>query len=389
MFVVKDTSLNSLEKNSFYSFLSLYIISSTLFIFLSAYWYYEARYSSLEQTEYYRLQHLSDKISQTIINAHMMGIKLEMPEYDKDVTVALVSKTSKVVYGKLLDGFFPKRSEYLIQNGHNILSSDAPQEHLGIEYVVLHSDILFLKLQELKKNVTLSIVLSITIVIILAWFLSIIFIKPLRQRVKQVEDFVHDTAHELNTPITALRMSLSQAMKKDTSNKYLKNISVSTKQLFDIYNALSYISFDLKKEEAESLDVCSVVKKSVAYYEELAHAKGIEIESSCEEFYYTIDEPKLTMLFGNLISNAIKYSHPNSKIMVNFSDATFSVEDFGIGIAKDKLSSIYERFNRETEYAGGFGIGLSIVEKITEEYDLDIKVESILGKGSRFIIKFS
>lgn len=386
----KDISLNSLEKNSFYSFLSLYIISSTLFIFLSAYWYYEARYSSLEQNEYYRLQHINDAISQKIINAHMMKKKLVMPTYDKDVTVALVSTKDRVVYGKLMDNYIATKSEYITNNGHNILSSDSPQGHLNIKYVVIHSDSLSSKLEKLKQEVIFTVVVSIFIVIILAWILSKIFIKPLRQRVKQVEDFVHDTAHELNTPITALSMSVSFAMKQKEcqNNKFLKNISISTKQLFDIYNALSYLSFDSKQEEPEILEISKVVEKSVAYYKELAHSKGIVIESTHEELFYAIDEAKLTMLFGNLINNAIKYSHPNSKIVVSLSNGIFEVQDFGIGIKADKLESIYDRFNRETEYAGGFGIGLSIVKKILQEYDLDIKVKSKLGEGSSFFVIF-
>ncbi len=386
----KDTSLNKLEKNSFYSFLSLYIISSTLFIFFSAYWYYEARYSSLEQNEYYRLQHVADEISQKIINAHMKRKKLQIPHYDKDITLALISNNNKIVYGKLMDNYSPTKSEYINNHGHNILISDAPQGHLNIKFVVVHSDMLLSKLQNLREILISTIIISIFIVIILAWVLSKIFIKPLRQRVKQVEDFVHDTAHELNTPITALSMSVAFAMKQAEcqNNKFLKNISISTKQLFDIYNALSYLSFDSKQEAPTAVNICTTLQKSVAYYEELAHSKGIKIESSCEAFSYAINEQKLTMLFGNLISNAIKYSHPNSKIIISFANATLKVQDFGIGIAEDKLESIYERFNRETEYAGGFGIGLSIVKKIAQEYGLTIELTSELGQGSSFFVKF-
>jgi len=387
--------LNSLEKNSFYSFLALYIISSTFFIIVSAYWYYTAQYNSLEQNEYYRLQHLSDKISQSVITAHMSGSKLEMPEYDEDIDVALVDINGKVVFGKLMDDYIPKKSEYFTSHGHNILSSDSTQEHLKIKFVVLHSDELFSKIAYLKQSVISTVSISIVSIIILAILLGRIFMKPLRTRIKQIEDFVHDTAHELNTPITALSMSVSRALKKDTcDSKLLKNISVSTKQLFDIYNALSYLSFEAKDEEVSEINVCRVVEKSVAYYGELAQSKGIVIISTCSvphgyrEFTYSMDETKLTMLFGNLINNAIKYSHPNSKIIISFIDGVFRIEDKGIGIADNELKYIYDRFNRATDYAGGFGIGLSIVKKITQEYSLGLHVESKLGEGTVFEVDF-
>jgi two-component system OmpR family sensor kinase len=249
---------------------------------------------------------------------------------------------------------------------------------------------LFEKIARLKTNVINTVIFSILSVIVLAWLLGKIFMKPMQTRIKQIEDFVHDTAHELNTPITALRMSVSRAIKKETcDNKLLKNISVSTKQLFDIYNALSYLSFESNKEEVVKLDMCKVVEKSVAYYEELAQSKNIVISSTCREFSYKIDEVKLTMLFGNLINNAIKYSHPNSKIEVEFIDGVFKIKDYGIGIPQDKLDTIYDRFNRETDYAGGFGIGLSIVKKITQEYNLALHVESKLGEGTMFEVGFN
>lgn len=381
--------MNKLEKKSFYSFLALYIVSSTLFIFISAYWYYTAQYNSLEQNEYYRLQHLSDNISQKIINSHMRAIKLEMPKYDKDISVALVDTNGTVVFGKLLDEYIPKKSEYFVSQGHNILSSNSPQEHLNIDFVVLHSNELFSKISYLKQSVISIVAISIFSVIIVAWILSQIFMKPLRIRIKQIEDFIHDTAHELNTPITALSMSVSRAIKQDNNdNKFLKNISVSTKQLFDIYNALSYLSFESLKEEATEIDICKVVNKSVAYYEELAQSKMITLSFTCREFIFKIDEAKLTMLFGNLINNAIKYSNPNSKIIIEFSNGIFKIQDFGIGIAEDKLDTIYDRFNRATDYAGGFGIGLSIVKKITQEYGLSLHVDSKLNEGTSFFVNF-
>jgi len=377
MFVDRVINMNSLEKKSFYYFLTLYILSSTLFIFVSAYWYYTAQYNLLEKNE------------QQIISAHMSGSKLEMPPYDKSIKVALVDTKSKVVFGKLMDDYVPKKSEYFLSHGHNILSSDAPQQHLNIDFVVLSSGALYSKISDLKQSVIGSMILSIFVVVVLAWILGKIFMKPLHTRIKQIEDFVHDTAHELNTPITALSMSVSRAIKKDSyDNKLLKNISVSTKQLFDIYNALSYLSFESSEEELHEIEVCGVLKKSVEYYEELAQSKTIILSFSCDDFSFKMDETKLSMLFGNLINNAIKYSYPESKIMIEFKDGVFKIQDFGIGIPQDKLKSIFDRFNRETNHAGGFGIGLSIVKKISDEYGLSISVDSKIDEGTMFIVDF-
>ena len=383
--------MNSLEKKSFYSFLGLYIISSFLFVLFSGYLYNSAQVTTLEKNEYYRLQHIADNLSQKIIHAHMSSTKLNMPKFDTDVKIALIDTKNKVVFGKLIDENIPTKADYISEDKHNVLISDAPQEHLDIKYVVVHSKYLHTKIKELKQDTITVMIISMLVIIILAYILSTLFMKPLRQKIKQVEDFVHDTAHELNTPITALSMSVSRALKKEVyDEKILKNISISTKQLFDIYNALSYMSFDDKTatEEATEIDICRVVKKSVAYYEELAQSKKINIKLNCEDFIFKIDETKLTMLFGNLINNAIKYSDYDSKIEINFKDGIFKIQDYGIGIEQKKLLKIFDRFNRATDYAGGFGLGLSIVQKISKEYDLKLDVTSTIDKGTTFCVEF-
>lgn len=389
--MVKVTALNSLEKKSFYSFLGLYIISSFLFILLTGYLYNSAQVTTLEKNEYYRLQHIADNLSQKIIHAHMTGTKLVMPKVEKGINITLIDTNDKVVYGNPFHSYKPTKAEYITEETHNILISDAPQEHLNIKFVVVHSSYLDTQIKSLKKNIIRFMIIATLAIAVLAWILSLLFMKPLRQKIKQVEDFVHDTAHELNTPITALSMSVSRALKKEVyDEKILKNISISTKQLFDIYNALSYISFDDKttKEEATEIDICKVIQKSVAYYKELAQSKKIDIEVECKEFIFKIDETKLTMLFGNLINNAIKYSNYNSKIEIIFKDGIFKIQDYGIGIEDKKLTKIFDRFNRATDYSGGFGLGLSIVQKISNEYDLKLNVKSELDKGTIFCVEF-
>jgi len=382
--------LNSLEKRSFYSFLALYIISSTIFIVLSAYWYYTAQKNALASNQYYKLQHVADTLSQKIIKAHMQGIKLDIPRSNKDIVIALIDIDKEVVYGSLQEDFVPKKAEYFEEGQHSVLISDAPQKHLNIEFVVVQSRALLEEIRGLKQNVLMVVLLSIVMMIVLAWVLSRLFMSPLHQKIKQIEDFVHDTAHELNTPITALSMSVSRALKKQSyDEKILKNISISTKQLFDMYTALSYLSFETKPQEEELIDVSVVLEKSVAYYKELSESKRIVFNVNTEPFEFRIDETKLNMLFGNLVNNAIKYSHPDSSIEVSLKGGVFEIQDHGIGIEPEKLSKIYERYNRETEYAGGFGIGLSIVQKISQEYGLGLDVISKEGQGSCFSITFT
>ena len=94
------------------------------------------------------------------------------------------------------------------------------------------------------------------------------------------------------------------------------------------------------------------------------------------------------MLINNLLSNSIKYSKPNTQITLTLSEDTFSIKDEGIGIAQDKLDEIFTRFVRANSYAGGFGVGLNIVESIVNEYHYKIDIDSKEDVGTTITLNF-
>lgn len=381
--------MNSLEKKSFYSFLGLYVISSSFFIIFSAYWYFNDQKDSFIRNQSLNIEYISTTVSQNIIASHMRRKSFVLQDYE-GAKIALFNTDRQIKEGSLDEKFIPTNPGTFELGKYKYLVSDAPQDHLNIKFVVVQAPLLLEEITQLKQDVITVMSIAIFIMVSLAWVLSKLFMRPLHQKIKQIEGFVHDTAHELNTPITALSMSVSRALKKKGyDEKILKNISISTKQLFDIYTALSYLSFERQAQEEKSLNIKEVLEKSVEYYKELCESKKISIELEVEDFEFKIDITKLNMLFGNLISNAIKYSPANSKVKITLLKGVFKIKDEGIGIDKDKLSQIYERYNRQTDYAGGFGIGLSIVQKLSQEYKLGLSVESEIDKGSCFTLQFS
>ena len=381
--------MNSLEKKSFYYFLGLYIISSFLFISIIGYWYYEAQKSALKNETYYKLQHSADMRSGDIIMAHMHGVALKKISAPKDITLAFIDTQEKVVEGKLLVSDMIIKAGYFEEEGYNIFISDSPREHLNIAYVVAQSNSLKYALQKLQYTVIKIMLIAGLLMVLIAWLLSRLFMKPVRQKVEQIERFINDVTHELNTPITALSMATDQALKQESyTKKTLKNISISTKQLYDIYASLTYLNFSDKKEEGEAIDIAEVLQKSISYYEPLCESKRIEVEVDLEKHIFTIPEAQLKLLFGNLIGNAIKYSPANSKMKLQIKNGVFSIKDQGIGIEGKKQKEIFKKFKRGTEYSGGFGVGLSIVKSICEEYGIGIALDSVPDKGTEFKLKF-
>jgi len=379
--------MNKITKRSFYSFLTLYILSSFIFLSLASYWFYSAQLSTEMSRNYYKMSNISNQISSEVISAQMMNKKftLKTPQGSK---VALFSKNRELKYGANMQNIDFSKEYY--PNGHSFTYiSKNTAGHLGIEYVVVQSNECMNNVEKLKNSIVFTAIMVALLIIIIAVFLSYMFLKPIREKMQEIESFVKDTTHELNTPITALLMSTSRAKsKKVYDEKIIQNISISAKQLHDIYASLSFLSFDNSSEKAVELAFDTIVSDSLNYFTELVQKKGITVESHLEPHLLKVAPTKAKMLVNNLLSNAIKYSHPNSKIWITLNKNYFQVRDEGIGIAEEKLESIFERYSRANSYAGGFGVGLNIVDAITQEYNYKIEIESEENRGTQITIKF-
>lgn len=367
--------MNKVEKKSFYSFLTLYLGSSLLFVIISGYWFYSAQKSSLENTTYYKLQHLADSISSLIIHAHMSDSPLVLPEAEKAYEYTLIPVDHNKVF----------QSKYFEENGYKVLVSSSVEKHLNIEYIVVKTDEYHKELMQLQKYILFTMCIVFMLIVFISLLLSKLFMRPIHDKITYIEEFIQDISHELNTPITALSMSSKRAMQKGIyDEKILTNISISTKQLYSIYKSLTYLNFNTPKQEANLINIKKVLENTLEYYSELIGAKNIIIKRDINDASFNIVESKAELLFSNLLSNAIKYSMPNSTISITLTKEFFSIEDEGVGIAKEKLEEIFELYERSSNLSGGFGVGLSIVKQICDESKIKIEVVSELGKGSCF-----
>ncbi len=373
--------MNALEKRSFYSFLVLYILSSLLFLTLVLFWYYTARKQALENETFYRLQHLADTLSGKIITAHMQQRPMPSLHVPKGVTLRLIRDDTATVS----TGYFQSDTE-------SRLITDAPQHHLGIAYLELSDKQLPERITALRKKMLLFWLIAALFIVIIARILSKLFMRPLQERVAQVERFVNDITHELNTPVSSLKIIASQALQsKECDPRALRHISICTKQLYDIYRSLSFLNFDKERKRPKASVLHRIIDETTTYYQPLAEAKAIILKADIErdDLSVNIPEEELKLLLGNLLSNAIKYSPRHSTIEVHQEGYRVMIEDEGIGIAEEKLSDIFEKFRRATDYAGGFGVGLSVVKRICDEYGIKIEIASKENEGTRITLDFT
>ena len=387
--------MNKLEKRSFFSFLLLYLSSSLLFLSLTAYWYFHTQKLSIENIHYYKMQHYVDDINTQIVMAHMqqkeffLSSALAKVDNGERYLIGFFDNKGVKVGGNLTSSNIDFTRSYYQDGVRSIIVSTGSFDHLNIHYVVLVSDTLPLFIQSLTLKVLTLLLLSFVMVGVIGWRLSKMFLKPIHQKIVEIEHFIKDITHELNTPITALLLSSKRLKDKaHYDEKIVRNISISTKQLFEMYNALAFTSFTRSGYKDEKISFSSLVEESLSYFDELLESKRIKLVCDISDKELFMDIQKAKMLINNIISNAIKYSMPGTTIRVELNSSLLLVKDEGIGIEKEKLSSVFKRFTRASDYSGGFGVGLSVVKHICDDYGFHIEIESKLDEGTLVKIIF-
>ncbi len=231
------------------------------------------------------------------------------------------------------------------------------------------------------------------VLLLLGWYLSHLFFKPLREAITLLDDFIKDTTHELNTPVAAIMTNLEMIDKEqldEKTQKKMNRIEIAARTISTIYDDLTYLLLNSKRvSQDEAINVSKLLYERIEYFNLKATQKKLHVNSTiAKNVIVTCDKIKLARLIDNLISNAIKYNKNGGTIKYVLSSKNFIIEDSGVGIEEEKIDEIFQRYTRANTHEGGFGIGLHIVFKIANEYGYTIDVTSKLGEGSKFEIIF-
>lgn len=215
---------------------------------------------------------------------------------------------------------------------------------------------------------------------------------------KRREEFISIASHELKTPLSNIAV-IAQVIKKlhkDASPEHLKYIGRldnQVKRLSDIVNDL----LDVSKLQSGSLDIkkevfsLSLLSKEIAENFEALGKHKIIVKTMVMKKVYA-DRERINQVITNLVSNAIKYSPEGKKIIITIEGSSkcfkVSVKDYGMGISKEHINNIFERFYRghakNLKAFPGLGMGLYISKQIVEKHNGKIWAKSKVGKGSTF-----
>ncbi|MBL1280806.1 MAG: HAMP domain-containing histidine kinase [Fluviicola sp.] len=250
--------------------------------------------------------------------------------------------------------------------------------------------------------------LSAIVVLVLLFFgytVSVIFKQKKLSEIKT--DFINNMTHELKTPISTIGLSSEMILRakedddKEKIKKYASLIFKENKRLENqVERVLNVAKLDkqeisLKKETFNVHELLNEVKDSIEFNPADKKVE-INLNLNADNPMIYVDPIHITNVIYNLVDNATKYCQDSSVITIMTESSskgfTISVEDNGIGIKRENLKFIFDKFYRvptgNLHDVKGFGLGLYYVKKILSEHKAIIKVKSVVGKGTMFTIFF-
>lgn len=212
-------------------------------------------------------------------------------------------------------------------------------------------------------------------------------------------EFVANVSHELKTPLTSIK-GFSETLRyvddSETKNKFLDIIDKESERLTNLINDILILSNieNIHKMESEYFNPGDVIENVLDMVKSQAYKKSIIIKyNDCFNSEILGSKDKFHQLAVNLIENAIKYSNENGIVKIDLTLEeqyfVFKVKDNGIGIPKNDIPRIFERFYRvdKSRSTRGTGLGLAIVKHIVKLFNGEISVKSKVGRGSTFTVK--
>ena len=206
--------------------------------------------------------------------------------------------------------------------------------------------------------------------------------------------FNRDVSHELRTPITVIKgvlelINRAEKNKKPIRREWLDRFKVSIDNMEFTVEAFLWLSKELPQDEkVHQTEVLPLVEKSVSQYNHLIEKRAVEVAiiEKTEALRIDTPAPVFSITFGNLLKNAFQYTDQGS-IQIFLASNEISIQDTGIGMASAQTERLTQPWYQGSG-STGFGLGLSIVQRLCDQFGCRLQMESMPGKGTTARIRF-
>ena len=382
-----------------------------------------------EQRRAERALRKQDTFIHRAINASIAGVyvfdtSLRTNRYINERYTAITGYTLPALIaqskGSLITLIHPEDRGYLLSHVKRLLTDNTEDAIYTIEYRMQHADGHWIWL--MAQNIVFERDLNGNITQFMGSFLDITPLKKMQNNLLEMKDkaekanqakgeFLANMSHEIRTPMNAITVLTDMILEMELGNKqreYLEKIAMSSRSLLQILNDI----LDYSKLEAGKLDVVNdtfdlykTVSGGMKLFSINAVQKGIELHidiSSNTPRFVIGDSVRISQILNNLLGNAIKFTESGSVIVSVEAEISpqpgshlihIAVSDTGIGVASDKLDSLFESFTQADSAIdrrfGGTGLGLAICKRLTRLLNGNLSVTSQPGKGSIFTLSLT
>lgn len=384
-------SLLANEKKSLHRFLVLYIIMMISIISLISIYYYQYQKQLMMLNERVVLSDYASEQARKIKSLHFLFPEQNTYPRDDRFRSAIYDLEYQKIFSLIKSSDIDFDKELYITKDKKIHFIKVFDDYyLGAKYLILEIDDDGLWMYNTWHDIIFYGGFGILLFSIIGFFLLNLFLSPMKTSLSILDRFIKDTTHELNTPLSAIltnieMMDLSKI--SEDNRKKINRINIAAKTVSVLYNDLTYATLESDIYASnEKINLKNIIEERVEYFDILAKSKAIDFNLDLNDSFLVVNKNKFTRVVDNLISNAIKYNRRKGTIGIKLLKNSLTVEDSGLGIEANKLEYIFDRYSRFNNSEGGFGIGLSIVKDIVNEYKMNIKVKSQINKGTSITI---
>lgn len=316
--------------------------------------------------------------------------------------------TDSIVFGNLIR--YSEDNHYETDSTKRITFPDMKWKKDGHYFTVYFPDIASESDESVIPDIKHSspyIYLFFIVILILIFFGYTVSVILKQKRLSEVKtDFINNMTHELKTPISSIGLSSEMIMRPETlrdPEKIQRYVGVIYKENKRLENQVERVlkiakldksEIELTKEPFDLAEFFQELKDSFEFNQE-ERPVSVEINMNLKEHVIQVDPVHFMNVFYNLVDNAIKYCKRQPEITINIRNEkkhiVFEVSDNGIGIKRESLKMIFDKFYRvptgNLHDVKGFGLGLYYVKTIVEKHDGTITAKSIVDKGTTFTIK--
>ncbi len=382
----------SSEQRSLVRFLLIYL-GSTFLLFSLASWifYVSAKHDLLDQQRE-TLKYQSENVKSKLRILHKsFDDKLIYP-VSKAFDSAIYDLDKAYIFGTFEKRPTLEYSDHYSDEKRLYYVVKIEPYYLGAAYLMVSKEIDKHPIAALQEKIIWFMLGAGLFFTVLGYFLGRLFTAPMRDSIEQMNHFIQDTTHELNTPISTIltNIEMIETYGKYEKSEELQRIEIASKTLSRIYEDLTYLNLNHDyHRQIEPVNITKMIEERMVYFSSMVQSKGLTTQLELiPKKILEMDPNDGVRLIDNLLSNAIKYNKTKGTLTVKLTEESLRIIDTGIGIAQKDLKGISKRFKRANKSEGGFGIGLDIVNQVVNNYGFVLHITSELQKGTEVEIRW-